>query len=90
VRALLRGLGLEITLLSYRLCLLFPLVVASRLPSLLRTPRPGEDAQSDLHHVPGALTNRLLFSAVRAENALIARGVSLPFGSSVYAIGRRG
>lgn len=90
VRTLLGGLGLEISLLSYRLCLLFPLVVASRLPSLLRPKADDESAQSDLHHIPGALTNRALFSAMRAESALIAAGVSLPFGSSVFAIGRKG
>jgi len=89
VRRLLEALDLEITLLSYRLCLLFPLVVASRLPSLLRS-RPGDEgARSDLHHMPGALTNEALYSAMRVENALIARGVRMPFGSSVYAIGRK-
>ncbi|MFP8873074.1 MAG: class I SAM-dependent methyltransferase [Myxococcota bacterium] len=89
VRALLEELGLEVELTTYRLCTLFPLVVLSRLPSLLR-PRPdGSEARSDLHAVPAEGMNRTLYGVLRAENALIARGVRFPFGSSVYAIGRK-
>ena len=89
VRRLLEDLGLQEQLLTYRLCLLFPAVVASRLPSLFRA-RPGdEDARSDFHRVPGEAMNRMLFAVLRAENALIARGVRFPFGSSVYAIARK-
>jgi len=89
VRSLMCDLGLNVDLLTYRLCLLFPLVVASRLPSLLRS-RPGdESARSDLHSVPSGTTNRMLYAVTRAENTLIERGVSLPFGSSIYAIGRK-
>ena len=89
IRSLLLGLGLQVRLLTYRLCLLFPVLVASRLPSLFRA-RPGDQqARSDLHHAPGRVANRVLWSAMRVENALIARGASLPFGSSVYAIARK-
>lgn len=89
VGSLLEDLGLQQQLLTYRLCLLFPLVVGSRLPSLLRA-RPGDEgAHSDLHRVPSEVMNRTLFAALRAENALIARGVRFPFGSSVYAIARK-
>jgi SAM-dependent methyltransferase len=89
IRSLLRGLGLQEQLLTYRLCLLFPLLVASRLPSLFRA-RPGDEAaRSDLHRAPGRVANRVLGSVVGFENALIARGARLPFGSSVYAIGRK-
>jgi SAM-dependent methyltransferase len=89
VRSLLHGLGLQVPLLTYRLCLLFPLLVASRLASLFRA-RPGDPAvRSDLHHAPGRVANQLLWSVTRAENALIARGARLPFGSSIYAIARK-
>ena len=89
VRTLLAELGLRLELVSYRLCFLFPAVVATRLPSLIRRPTDSADARSDLHAVPGAALNRGLFSVLRAENALIARGYSLPWGSSVFAIARR-
>jgi SAM-dependent methyltransferase len=89
VRRLLDALGLAPWRLSYRVCLLFPAVLAARLPDLLR-PRPAaETARSDLHAPPGEWTNRALLGVLRAENALIERGVRLPFGSSVFAIGRR-
>jgi SAM-dependent methyltransferase len=89
VRALLETLGLRVERLSYRLCLLFPAVVLARLPSLLRA-RPGDAAaRSDLHSVPGELTSRIMLSVLRAENAWVARGVRLPWGSSVFAIGRK-
>jgi SAM-dependent methyltransferase len=89
VRRLLESLGLEVELLSYRLCFLFPLVVASRLPSLLRA-RPGDpDARSDLNRVPSEAVSRAFLAVLRLENALIARGVRLPFGSSVFALGRK-
>jgi SAM-dependent methyltransferase len=89
LRALLLEAGLRIDILTYRICLLFPLVVAGRLPSLLRGPRTGSDTKSDLYSVPGKGVSRILYSTVLAENALIARKVSLPFGSSVFAVARK-
>ena len=89
VRRLLNELGLEISLLTYRVCLVFPLGVATRLPSMMRA-RPGdEEAQSQLFYVPPDLINRTLLSTIKVENALISRGVTLPFGLSVYASGKK-
>jgi hypothetical protein len=89
VRRLLEGLGLRVEQLSYRLCLLFPLVVLSRLPRLAR-PRPaGAPARSDLQREPGAAANRALLAVLRAENAALLRRVRLPFGSSVFAVARK-
>jgi SAM-dependent methyltransferase len=89
LRDLFAALGLRVELLSYRLCALFPAIVLARLPGMLRTskPRP-EEAKSDLA-MPGALVNRLLESVVTAENAAVALGVPLPWGSSVFAVGRK-
>jgi SAM-dependent methyltransferase len=87
VTALLDALGLQIELLSYRVCLLFPAVVATRLPSLFRARRQDLAAKSDLHGRPAG--NELLYRIMAAETRLIARGVRLPFGSSVFAIARR-
>ena len=89
VRALLKSLDLRVELLCYRLFFLFPLVVLRRLPSLMRA-RPGDPgARSDLHAVPAELTNRSLLAVLKFENQLIARGGRLPWGSSVFAIGRK-
>jgi SAM-dependent methyltransferase len=80
-------IGLERWLLSYRLCALFPAVLAGRLPSMLKKPRR-DLARSDLSRPP-AFVNRALAAVLRAENAAIIRGVRLPWGSSVFAVGRR-
>ena len=89
VRSLLGILGLSVERLTYRLCPLFPLVVLTRLPGMLRA-RPGDQtARSDLHSVPTALINRGLLWVLRGENELIARGVRFPWGSSVFAIGKK-
>jgi SAM-dependent methyltransferase len=89
IRALLQSLNLRVELLSYRLFFLFPLVVLRRLPRLMRA-RPGDcEARSDLHATPTEFTNRSLLAVLKIENQLIARGVRLPWGSSVFAIGRK-
>jgi SAM-dependent methyltransferase len=90
VVALLEDLGLRVELVSYRVFFLFPLVVASRLPSLWKARRmEPRDARSDLHRVPGTWVNRLLFTSLRLENRLIGAGVRFPFGSSVFAVARK-
>lgn len=89
VRKLLGELGLQPALVSYRLCALFPAVVLSRLPSLLREQPPPAQARSDLHSVPGPFVNRTLLGVLSLENRLLARGVPLPWGSSVFAVGRK-
>jgi SAM-dependent methyltransferase len=90
VRALFQGLSLQVELLTYRLCLLFPAVVLSRLPGKLHGATPGDaSARSDLHRPPGPWVNSALFRALRFENRLITAGVRFPWGSSVFAIGTR-
>jgi SAM-dependent methyltransferase len=91
VASLLDTLGLSVELLTYRLFFLFPAVVVHRLPGIWRA-RRGSDAQaarSDLHSMPGKRANRILFGILSAENDLIARGIRFPWGSSVFAIGRK-
>jgi SAM-dependent methyltransferase len=89
VRDLMKALGLEVERLTYRVSLLFPLVVAARLGRLRRPGAPAAGVRSDLHHVPGPMLNRLLLATTRLENPLIAAGWRLPWGSSVLAIGRK-
>ncbi|MBM3321322.1 MAG: class I SAM-dependent methyltransferase [Candidatus Eisenbacteria bacterium] len=91
VASLLDALGLSAELLTHRLFFLFPAVVLSRLPGIWRARRGGDlwAARSDLHTMPGRRLNRLLFGILRAENELIARGARFPWGSSLFAIGRK-
>jgi SAM-dependent methyltransferase len=89
VRELLTGLGLEVERLTYRIFLLFPLVVAVRAGRLRRPGGPAAGVRSDLHHLPGPTLNRALLAATRLENRLIAAGWRLPWGSSVLAVGRK-
>ncbi|HEX4129913.1 MAG TPA: class I SAM-dependent methyltransferase [Pirellulales bacterium] len=81
---LLREFGLSIELATYRMSILFPAVLAARLPSLIRR---GEAACSDLRAVPEWL-NDALFRIVAAENRLTARGCHWPVGSSLIVVGR--
>jgi SAM-dependent methyltransferase len=89
LRDLFAALGLRVELMSYRLCALFPAVVLARLPGMLRKSKPHpEEARSDLA-MPGALVNQVLDSVVSLENAAVALGVPLPWGSSVFAVARK-
>ena len=89
VRTLLSDLELDVVRSSYRLCALLPAVVISRLPGRWLGRGRSGDARSQLHRSPAGATNAALLGVLWVENALIARGVSLPFGSSVFAIGRK-
>lgn len=89
VRDLLTGLGLEVARASYRLCALLPLVAATRLPGAARARAKGSEARSQLHQASGPLASGLLLATLRAENALLCRGLRLPFGTSVFAVGRK-
>jgi SAM-dependent methyltransferase len=85
IHALLTALGLSIELITYRLCLLFPAVVLARFRGLPGRKRP--PAESDLRQYP-RWVDAALGGVVCAENAAIVRGARLPWGSSVYAVGR--
>ncbi len=89
VRTLLESLGLVVELLSYRLFFLFPAVVASRIPGMLRATPGDAETKSDLHSVPGRLTNAVFLPTLQLENRLIRRGIRFPWGSSVFAVGRK-
>jgi hypothetical protein len=89
VRALLHRLGLHIELITYRMFLLLPLLVMSRLPSLLGgVSRAGSDVQSDLK-IPSTPVNRLLQTVVLMENTALQFGCRYPIGSSLIALGRK-
>ena len=83
-------LGLRTELLSYRLFFLFPAVLAARLPQrLVQRPDRAESARSELNwQLPRALNSALL-AVQQAENRLISKGARLPWGTSVFAVGRK-
>jgi SAM-dependent methyltransferase len=90
VGRVLTDLGLTIELLSYRVCLMFPVVAATRL-ARRRGPanRQVSEVRSDLHHIPGPIANALLLATLRLENRALAAGFRWPWGSSVFAVGRK-
>ncbi len=89
LRRRLEAAGLQVERASYRVCLPFPLVAASRLWARRARggARPPGEVVSDVRP-PGRAANALLLGAMRLENLLLAR-VALPFGSSVFALARR-
>ncbi|MBN2197340.1 MAG: class I SAM-dependent methyltransferase [Polyangiaceae bacterium] len=88
LETLYRRIGLEPVFSTYRVFFLFPAMVASRLVHMPRA-RAGKDIRSDLHAPPGKLVSAAFRSALRLENALMARGLSFPFGGSVFVLGRK-
>jgi len=86
---LFEDVGLSVEILTYRVCLLFPAVVLSRLTSLGTPRRPDIEARSDLHQLPGRLQNAALLATLKVENRALAAGFRWPWGSSVFAVGRK-
>ena len=81
-------LGLTAERLSYRMFLLFPAVVLARLPGIVRRGQRGSDARSDVRQTSTAV-NRVLYGVLTMENRYLARGGRFPWGSSVFAVGRK-
>lgn len=81
---LLRGAGLEPVVVRYAFASLFPMLLGVRMIQRLR----GARATGSEISVPSAPINSALTLLVQAEAAL-ARGVSLPFGSSLVFLARK-
>ena len=89
VATVLKELELNIELITYRMFLLFPLVVLSRLPSILFANRtPSCDVKSDLE-LPNQMVNTSLRTIVQLENVALGKGIRFPWGSSLIAVGRK-
>jgi SAM-dependent methyltransferase len=80
-------IGLQVEFITYRVFCMFPAIVVRRAPSLLFRPTRAR-ARSDLAPVASGL-NGLLFGILRVENWMACQGFRFPWGSSVFAIGRR-
>ncbi len=90
VAGLLDDFDLAVERLTYRVFFPFPLIVLARLPGMLRVRRGRAAPRSDLaRRRGGGVLDALLFRALRLENGWIARGGRLPWGSSVFAVGRK-
>jgi SAM-dependent methyltransferase len=88
IRRLMSDLGLAVELLTYRMWALFPIIVLKRLPSLLRRRRDVAAERSDTV-LPSRWLNSLLTGVLHVENLAIDGGLRFPWGSSVFAVGRK-
>jgi SAM-dependent methyltransferase len=88
MRELFAKLGLSVELITYRVFCLFPAILLARLPSMLRRGSLPREARSDVS-LPPSLINATLHKLLCAENKVICSGVKLPWGSSVYVVGRK-
>ncbi|MBI3865594.1 MAG: class I SAM-dependent methyltransferase [Planctomycetia bacterium] len=88
VRQLLHDAALSVELVTYRVWAVFPLIVLARLPSIIWPPSDPAAVHSDVA-VPLAGANTLLRWLLSAENSAVDAGLRLPWGSSVFAIGRK-
>src|SRR5207247_4028641 len=80
-----RAAGFTPLFASYTYCLVFPAVVAFRM---LRRLSGGAGEGSDVFPLPRALTTAL--DAVQTVERWLLRWTSLPFGSSVLCVARKG
>lgn len=88
-RRMVGELGLKVEFLSYRMFLLFPLVVCLRLPSILfKRLRQSQSRHSEIRLPPG-IVNMLLSRILDVENLGLRAGLSYPCGSSIIAVGRK-
>lgn len=80
--------GLVIENATYRFGLFFPAIAGKRLLNKLSASESCEPSASDLTRIPG-WANSFLSSMAKIEHSF-ARYVSLPFGSTVQLIARKG
>ncbi len=80
--------GFVVESATYRFGLFFPAIVGKRLLDKLSSNKMHDTETSDLTPIPG-WANSLLSSMARIEHKF-ARRVSLPFGSTVLLIARKG
>ena len=81
----LRDAGFEIEVSSYRLAVLFLIILMRKL---LRVFAAANTPSSDLKVLP-SFVNSLMLAMSRAENLLISKGISSPLGSSLFIVARK-
>jgi 2-polyprenyl-3-methyl-5-hydroxy-6-metoxy-1,4-benzoquinol methylase len=85
VRNELLSIGYEIINCTYRLPVLFLLILIKKIIEKIVPP---EKTSSDLNMMPEWINNVFLFFA-RIENNLIIKNVSFPFGSSLFIVAKK-
>jgi len=81
----LRAAGFEVEASTYRLAILFLIILMRKLLGVFET---ANTPSSDLKVLP-PFVNSLMLSINRAENLLISNGISLPLGSSLFVVARK-
>jgi SAM-dependent methyltransferase len=87
VRTLLEGAGFEIDRLTYWNATLLPPIALVRWLSRMRLARAPAEARSDFRRLPGPVNSML--RGVAALELGASRHLSLPFGTSVFAVARK-
>jgi ubiquinone/menaquinone biosynthesis C-methylase UbiE len=87
VRTLLEGAGFEIERLTYWNATLLPPIALVRWLSRMRLARAPAEARSDFRPLPGPINTVL--RGVAALELSASRHLSLPFGTSVFAVARK-
>jgi 2-polyprenyl-3-methyl-5-hydroxy-6-metoxy-1,4-benzoquinol methylase len=82
----LKQAGLVPVLLSYRLPHAFLYLIFLRL---YESHRETVEVKSDIADIPAEFINRLLIQIGKVENHLIARGLSIPIGSSIFVVAKK-
>ncbi len=99
VKSLLKALGLDLVFLSYRVSILFPLIVLQRMPSMLslrwqrlrgteRTVHGDQERPSEMRQ-PAGVVNSILTRLMAGETRWFRSGRTFPIGSSLVALGRK-
>jgi SAM-dependent methyltransferase len=77
--------GFDVQIATYRLPHFFIIMLVKKIVERFL---PSGDLRSDLSPLPGWL-NGLLLRLNAIENAIIFRGVTLPFGGSLFVVGKK-
>lgn len=79
--------GLAPVILSYRLPHAFLFLILLRMYETIRKDKM--EPKSDIADLPSGFINQLLIKIGRSENRIIARGLSIPFGSSLFVVAKK-
>jgi 2-polyprenyl-3-methyl-5-hydroxy-6-metoxy-1,4-benzoquinol methylase len=79
--------GLEPIVFSYRVPHAFFVLLLLRIHEIIGTNQ--KDTQSDIATIPSKFINNILTKTIKVENRAIARGVSIPLGSSLFVVARK-
>ena len=88
LRRKLESAGFSVQMISYRNTILFPIAALVRLMKRANPRKgPAHGIKSDLNRLPSWM-NKALYHILILENTLLRRGLTFPFGLSVFCIAR--